>query len=150
LYQNETFASVEFCSFAKDLSCKVAELFGTQNNKVTFYIDEKEVYLDIDTAVPLGLILNELVTNSYKYFLKESQENTITIAINSSSKGVYELIYRDNGPGLKEGIDVDTATSLGLKLIRGLAKQLHGTASYRFDNGSVFVIKFKNLEARNE
>lgn len=150
LYQNETLGNVEFCSFAKDLSCKVAELFGTQNNKVTFAIDEKEVYLDIDTAVPLGLILNELVTNSYKYFLQESQEHTITIAINSSSKGVYELIYRDNGPGLKESIDVYTATSLGLKLIRGLAKQLHGTVTYRFENGSVFVIQFKNLEVRNE
>ena len=150
LYQNEHLGSIEFCSFARDLSRKVTELFENQNNPFTFILEKKEVYIDIDTAVPLGLILNELLTNSYKHFSKGSKEKKISINLNMLNRGHYELVYKDNGPGIKKAVDFDTSTSLGLKLIRGLAKQLYGTASYRFENGSVFTILFKDLEARND
>ncbi len=150
LYQNENLGNIEFSSFIRDLSSKVAELFENQGNKVTFVIEKKEVYLDIDTAVPLGLILNELLTNSYKCFLKGTQENKISIKLTRTETGTHELLYKDNGPGLKQEIDFNTATSLGLKLIRGLSKQLHGKAKYTFENGSVFTIKFKDSVARKE
>lgn len=150
LYQNENLGSIEFCSFARDLLSKVAELFENQNQPVAFTLDKKEVYFDIDTAVPLGLILNELLTNSYKHFGKASQEKKISIAITVLNRGQYELVYKDNGPGIKKAVDFDTSTSLGLKLIKGLAKQLYGTASYRFENGSVFTIQFKDVAARND
>jgi len=90
------------------------------------------------------------LTNSHKHFSIESQEKKISITINILNRGQYELVYKDNGPGIKKGVDFETSTSLGLKLIRGLAKQLYGTASYRFENGSVFTILFKDLEARND
>ena len=150
LYQNENLGSIEFCSFAKNLSSKVAQLFNNLNNKVSFTIENKEVYFDIDTAVPLGLILNELITNSYKYFDKGTSENKISIEIIATKKNSHKLIYKDNGPGLKQEIDFNTANSLGLKLIKGLSKQLHGKATYNFENGSVFTIHFKELEARKE
>ncbi len=150
LYQNENLGSIEFCSFARDLSSKVAELFENQNNSVAFTIENKEVFIDIDTAVPLGLIINELITNSYKYFTKENQEKKISIHIIILKKGVYKLIYKDNGPGLKKGINFDTATSLGLELIKGLSHQIDGEAAYKFESGSVFTILFKDFEARND
>ncbi len=150
LYQNENLGNIEFSSFIKDLSSKVAMLFENQSNKVTFIIEKKEVYLDIDTAVPLGLILNELLTNSYKYFLKGTQENKISIQLTKTKTGIYKLLYKDNGPGLKQSIDFDTATTLGLELIKGLSNQIDGKATYEFENGSVFTILFKDLEARNK
>jgi two-component sensor histidine kinase len=150
LYENENLGNIEFCSFARDLSSKVAELFENQNNRVVFTIENKEVFFDIDTAVPLGLIINELITNSYKYFKKGTQEKKISINIIVVEKGAYKLIYKDNGPGLKKGIDFDTATSLGLDLIKGLSGQIDGKATYAYENGSVFTIFFKDLEARNK
>ena len=150
LYENENLGSIEFCSFARDLSSKVAELFENQNNRVVFTIENKEVFFDIDTAVPLGLIINELITNSYKYFKKGTQEKKISINIIVLGKGSYKLIYKDNGPGLKKGIDFETATSLGLDLIKGLSNQINGNATYKFENGSVFTILFKDFKARNE
>ena len=65
-------------------------------------------------------------------------------------KGTYKLIYKDNGPGLKKGIDFETATSLGLDLIKGLSNQINGNATYKFENGSVFTILFKDFKARNK
>jgi two-component sensor histidine kinase/ligand-binding sensor domain-containing protein len=150
LYQNENLGNIEFCSFARDLSSKVAELFENQNNRVVFTIENKEVFFDIDTAVPLGLIINELITNSYKYFKKGTQEKKININIIVLEKGTYKLIYKDNGPGLKKAIRFETATSLGLDLIKGLSNQISGNATYKFENGSVFTIMFKDFEARNE
>ncbi len=148
LYQNENLGSIEFCSFARDLSSKVAELFENQNNKVVFTIENKEVYFDIDTAVPLGLILNELITNSYKYFTKGALDNSININVFGAKNNTHTLVFKDNGPGIKQNVDFDTTNSLGLKLIRGLSKQLHGKATYKYENGSVFTIKFKDLVAR--
>ena len=150
LYENENLGSIEFCSFARDLSSKVTELFENQNNRVVFTIENKEVFFDIETAVPLGLIINELITNSYKYFKKGTQEKKISINIIVLGRGTYKLIYKDNGPGLKKGIDFETATSLGLDLIKGLSNQINGNATYKFENGSVFTILFKDFKARNE
>ncbi len=150
LYQNENLGNIEFCSFARDLSSKVAGLFENKNNSVAFTIENKEVFIDIDTAVPLGLILNELITNSYKFFTKGNQAKKIDIDIVDLKRGAYKLIYKDNGPGLKKGIHFDTATSLGLELIKGLSNQIDGKATYEFENGSVFTILFKDFEARNK
>ena len=150
LYQNENLGNIEFSSFARDLSSKVAGLFENQNNSVAFSIENKEIFIDIDTAVPLGLILNELITNSYKFFTKGNQAKKIDIDIIGLKRGAYKLIYKDNGPGLKKGIDFDTATSLGLDLIKGLSAQIDGKATYKFENGSVFTILFKDFKARNE
>jgi two-component sensor histidine kinase len=150
LYQNENLGNIEFSSFARDLSSKVAGLFENQNNSVAFAIENKEMFIDIDTAVPLGLILNELITNSYKFFTKGNQAKKIDIDIVDLKKGAYKLIYKDNGPGLKKEIDFDTATSLGLDLIKGLSVQIDGKATYAYENGSVFTIFFKDFKARNE
>jgi len=150
LYQNENLTEIEFCSFARDLCSKVAELFDNQNNKVSFTVENREVFFDIDTAVPLGLIINELITNSYKYFTKENQDKKINLNITVLKKGAYKLIYRDNGPGLKKEINFETATSLGLELIKGLSKQIDGNATYTYENGSVFTILFRDFEARNK
>ena len=150
LYQNENLGNIEFSSFAIDLSSKVAGLFENQNNSVAFSIENKEIFINIDTAVPLGLILNELITNSYKFFTKGNQAKKIEIDIIDLKRGAYKLIYKDNGPGLKKGIDFDTATSLGLDLIKGLSGQIDGKATYAYENGSVFTIFFKDFEARNK
>ena len=149
LYQDEKLGSIEFCSFAKELSIKVANLFENQKNSVLFNIVDNAFFLDLDIAVPLGLILNELLTNSFKYSVKSDRQNEIDINIVTLKNGAYELTYKDNGSGLKAGVDFDTATSLGFELIKGLSMQIGGKASYKFSNGNVFTIFLKiQLEAK--
>ncbi len=143
LYQNENPGNIEFSSFIIDLSSKIGELFDNQNRKVQFELGQDELYLSIDVAVPLGLIVNELLTNSYKYAMSDEHENKIQIHIMKLSKREYQLTYRDNGPGLADDVDFETTATLGLRLINGLSKQIHGSVKYYFEKGSVFVINFK-------
>jgi two-component sensor histidine kinase len=115
---------------------------------VLFELGQYELYLSIDVAVPLGLIVNELLTNSYKYAMSEEHENKIQIHIMKLNKGQYQLTYRDNGPGLADDVDFETTATLGLRLINGLSKQIHGSVKYYYEDGSVFVINFKEKKVK--
>jgi len=149
LYQNEDLANVKFSSFINDLTIQVGEVFEQLNRKMAPTIEMGDFMFDIDTAVPLALILNELLTNSYKYATKADRTGKIFIALEETEeKGNYKLVFRDDGPGLKKGISFDTAETLGLRLIKGLAAQLYGEATYTYNNGCQFTISFKDAEAR--
>ncbi|MFM2213919.1 MAG: hypothetical protein RL427_1182 [Bacteroidota bacterium] len=148
LYQNEALGSIEFCSFIHDLSSKVANLYDNPTNPVAYTIKKGELFIDVDTAVPLGLIVNELLTNSYKHFDSRKKGKTIAIEVTLLAPGQYELIFRDNGGGLPKHVDFETDKTLGLKLIKGLAKQLSGKVTYHFDKGSVFTVFFQDSAIR--
>jgi two-component sensor histidine kinase len=148
LYQNKELGNIEFKVFLHDLSNQIAELFETENKKVTIVLPLSETYIDIDTAVPLGLIVNELLTNSYKYAFSNNDNPIVEIDVKQFNVGVFQLIYRDNGPGIKGTLDFENTNSLGMKLIGGLAKQLSGAVVYSNDHGSVFTIDFKSTTLR--
>ncbi len=112
--------------------------------------DIENVKFDIDTAIPLGLIVNELVTNAFKYAFTKDSENILYISITHKSNTDYLLIIKDNGPGLPENMDISKTISLGLKLARRLTKQLQGTLSHTNENGSVFSITFKDTLQRKD
>ena len=96
------------------------------------------------------MIVNELLTNSYKYAFANQQHVKVGIRLVQLEKGNYQLTYYDNGPGLKELPDFNQAKTLGIKLIGGLAKQLSGKAVYVFDKGSKFIIYFKDSALRKQ
>jgi two-component sensor histidine kinase/ligand-binding sensor domain-containing protein len=148
LYQNEDLANIKFSAFVKDLTVQVGEVFEQLNRKMVPAFEIDDFMFDIDTAVPLALILNELLTNSYKYATKADRTGKILIQVKQVTEGNYALVFRDDGPGLKSGITFETAETLGLRLIKGLAAQLYGEASYVYNNGSQFTIYFKDTEAR--
>lgn len=148
LYQNKDLGNIEFKSFLQDLYKQVAELYENETRKIELNLQLDEMYIDIDTAVPLGLIVNEMLTNSYKYAFAHQTKTTVEITLIQYEKGKYKLTYHDNGPGLKEVPDFNHATTLGINLIGGLAKQLSGKAEYVFEKGSKFIIYFKDTELR--
>ena len=102
------------------------------------------LFFNMDTMIPLGLIVNELVTNSYKYAFVEHKINTLSIKIEEKNNN-YVLIYSDSGLGIPDTIDVKNSGTLGLDLVNALTDQLDGTVSYNKLNGSEFNIKFKIL-----
>jgi two-component sensor histidine kinase len=114
-------------------------------------VDAHGVMLDISRATPAGLIINELVTNSFKYAFPESFDSmavrhappSICITL-SKTEGMFELIFRDNGIGLPPGIDLATTQTLGLKLVNFLAKhQMRAKIEVHSNNGTEFIFRFK-------
>lgn len=148
LYQNDNLGNIEFFSFANDLCANVANLYERPDYQISYKIPKKKLFIDVDTAVPLGLIVNELLTNSYKYLETVKTKKVITIDVTTLKPDEYELLYKDNGPGLPTDVDFEVATTLGLKLIKGLAKQLSGKAHYRYEKGGVFTIFFQDTAIR--
>ena len=152
LYQNENFEAIEFKEFTQQLYHEINAVFNKDKHTVIFKNLMPEILIDIDTAIPIGLIMNELFTNSFKYAFENTVRREITINLfKSEKKGEMILSYSDNGPGLPEGFDFLKAKSLGIKLIRMLAKQLSGKASYlKNENYANFIITFFDSETRNE
>ena len=148
LYQNDDLGSIQFKSFVKELSSQVQDVFEQLDRKVLVNIEMPDKIFDIDTAVPLGLIINELLTNSYKYATEKNKISQISITLEDKGNGDFILIFSDNGKGIKEGVNFENATTLGLRLIKGLASQLGGKASYSNINKSTFTITFKDTIAR--
>ncbi len=149
LYQHENLAAIEFSGFVKEMLQQVTSIFKQPGQILTTDIQVQETLLDVDTAVPLGLILNELLTNSYKYAFVPDKNGYISISLHTKAAGHFELIYRDNGPGLPEGFNLKKATSMGLRLIHRLSIQLGGGATWHMDEGCVFTISFTDTETRN-
>jgi two-component sensor histidine kinase len=107
-------------------------------------IDIPDVQLGIDTAIPLGLLINEAVTNSLKYGIPDKDPGEIFIALTSDKKKSYTLLIGDDGIGFPETINFHTSKSLGLKLINNLARQLGGTiAKDLTKKGTNYIVRFR-------
>ncbi len=144
LYRNDDVSAVEFKNFVNDLYKQVASVFKKPGTEIEFQVTGNETQISIVDAVPLGLIVNELLTNTFKYAMQKEKLNSISIHLESSNSKLNTLIYKDNGPGLPLDFDIQKSTSLGMKVIQLLTKQLGGTLKFYTDNGSVFEIPFKN------
>ncbi len=145
LYQNDDLL-IYFEDYLTKLVQEIAVMHGKELDVKTS-IQSNNHSFDIDTAIPLGLIVNELVTNSYKYGFAETSKE-LSIELRKTEENTYKLTVKDNGKGLPPEFDFVKARSLGLRLVRRLAKQLHGSAEYSNDNGCVFSIYFKDTETR--
>lgn len=147
LYRTDNVSAVNFKSFANDLFNQVSSVFKKPGTEINFELEAPEIEISIDTAVPLGLILNELLTNSFKYAVNTASKNCIRIELRpAKEEALNTVLYRDNGPGLPDNYDLVKSSSLGMKVIQLLTKQLGGKLNFYNDNGSVFEIPFKTLE----
>ena len=148
LYQKED-GLIDFSDYLKILVNQIQSLFKDDKD-VEVNIKTEALNLDVDTALPLGLIVNELLTNTFKYGLIEDKKNIINIEVDKEENGIYKMVFSDNGRGLSKGVDIKKSKSLGLKLISRLTRQLQGTLSYKYENGAVFTLTFKDLFMRKQ
>ncbi|MFB9841464.1 histidine kinase dimerization/phosphoacceptor domain -containing protein [Mucilaginibacter ginsenosidivorans] len=149
LYQVENLSSIELRQFVSDL-CRQVESVYKKQAVIGLNIEVPVLYLDIDSAVPLGLIMNELLTNSFKYAFNDGAPGRIDIEISIVSEGRYELTYSDNGPGLPKDFDLAHATTMGMQLIYDLSRQIGGKVNYVYKNGATFIINFTNRSLRKK
>ena len=126
-----------------NLSESILDSFGAEG-KVKLELAMENLDLDIDTAVPLGLIINELITNTIKYAFPNNQNGTLTIKLEKQKDNNLHLVVSDNGVG-KSGIT--QGTGFGGQLISLLTNQLNGTMTEEIKNGTTVIFDFKMKKA---
>lgn len=147
LYQTENLAMISFKEYATQLLNQIRALFPN-GQMVQCKVLSDQISLDIDTAIPIGLILSELITNAFKYGTREPEQGSIEVALNRLDKDGYHLRISDNGEGFPPDFDLEKAASLGMRLVRNLARQLYGSVEYANDGGAVFSVLFQGTAAR--
>lgn len=147
LYQNEDIATINFKEYVEQLSTQILSVLTHSKPNIQIDIDPK-LDFDIDTAIPLGLILNELLTNACKYAFDNRTDGQLKVVLKQQEAGQYQLEVKDDGVGMPEHFELRKAKSLGLRLVRRLSKQLFGKARYQNNNGAHFIITFKDTLSR--
>lgn len=145
LYRSSDLSVIEFYDYIKNLVYSLYSTYGTNIDKVKPVIEFTSIYLDIDTSIPCGLIINELISNCLKYAFPGGKEGSIFINLTESETGNYLMTIRDDGVGIPPQVNFNNTTSLGLKLVKILAEQLGGKAELIRKKGTEFRISFKRL-----
>ncbi len=143
LYMREDLSKIEYKSYVQELCAYLLKsLKGTHHN-VKLNIDIPDIQLGIDTAIPLGLLINEAVTNSLKYGIIDNDQGEINITLTKESDSSYQLYIGDNGIGFSDTLTYKNSKSLGLKLINNLARQLSGSISKDITKkGTNYIVRF--------
>ncbi|MFC4094331.1 sensor histidine kinase [Euzebyella saccharophila] len=147
LYLRDNLSKIEFKPYVRELSEYLIQSTHYGNHDVKIKLDIPEVKLSIDTAIPLGLLINEAVTNSLKYGFVQNKNGQIDIQLRKdTAMNSYHLNICDNGIGYSKDVDLRTSKSLGLKLIHTLARQLKGSVKRDSSiKGTCYHIIFKEI-----
>jgi PAS domain S-box-containing protein len=143
LYQSADLARVEFAEYLRSLLSYLWRAYGTEASGVRLILDLEPVMLSVNTAVPFGLILNELVGNALKHAFRARAEGEVIVSLRGGVPGRVRLSVRDNGTGLPAGFDWRQARSLGLRLVQMLAGQLHAAVEVSSAGGTEFMISLE-------
>jgi PAS domain S-box-containing protein len=145
LYKFNDFAKINFTEYIENLTGYLFSIYGVDVETINLELYLDEVAFKIDTAIPCGLIINELVSNALKHAFLNQAKGTIYITLHFDEDNSYTLIVRDNGIGLPPNWESKTVNSLGLKLVEILANQLEGTLQVNSRCGTEFSLKFREL-----
>jgi two-component sensor histidine kinase len=141
LYRSSDLARVVLAPHVQRLCEHLYRCYGVDTRRIELRTTISDAALDLDRAIPCGLIINELVSNALKYAFPDGGKGSIHVKLDHSLDR-YTLLVKDNGIGLPEGFDFRRADSLGLQLVCGLTEQIGGTIEYLRDGGSTFRIEF--------
>ncbi len=147
LYRSKEMSNINFNEYIHSLGDSLFRFYGINTNNVSLDIQVEGIELKIDTAIPCGLIINELLSNSFKYAFPEGRSGEIKVTLEKfevDGESEMEMIISDNGIGIQESIDMDNIKSLGLKLVYMLVEnQLQGHLKLKRTGGTEFSIRFK-------
>ncbi len=141
LYQTPDIAMIDFAQYVQSLADNLYRSYGADSSRITMATNVDNAKFDIDTAIPCGLIINELVSNSLKYAFPENRHGIINIRLWQENDR-YVLEVSDNGVGLPGDLDVHNVSSMGLQLVDILAEQLGGRMTVGRTSGTCFQIAF--------
>ncbi len=145
LYRSNDFTQIRFDEYIVKLVSDIFYSCNVKKDRIKTVVQVDEVNLNIETAIPCGLIINELISNSLKYAFPNDATGKICLYLNKSGED-YELTVFDDGIGFPESLDFRNTDSLGLQLVNNLVDQIDGTIELNTDQGTKFQIKFKEQE----
>ena len=143
LYTTENSNLIDMNSYIENLIHYLKESYD-EDSRIKYELDVDRIMLQEDQAIPVGLILNEAITNAIKHAFPNNPRPLIKVRM-KSQKDRYLLSIQDNGIGLPDGDSPKTSPSMGMTLIKGLSKQLSGTLKIENNNGILIQVLFKQL-----
>lgn len=141
LYQSDDLSSINFTEYIHKLTANLFRSYEINSN-INLNMNIEDIFLEIDTAVPCGLIINELISNSLKYAFPNNKIGEIRIDFYKDQKHNLNLIVGDNGVGFSQDVDWENLSTLGLQLVSNLVEQLDGTFLLNKESGTEFKITF--------
>jgi len=139
LYKINQMEAIDLGAYANDLAINLFRSYGISHNRIRFRLDGNSANVAIDDAIPLALILNELISNALKYAFPGNRSGEIALRV-SEKDGKLTIELADNGIGIPANVDIPTCKTLGLMLVRVLTEQLHGSIELCRENGTRYVL----------
>lgn len=150
LYQSKDLAKIDFTGYIRNLVTHLFHCYGASSEVIDLNITADSVFLGVDKAIPCGLLINELVSNSLKHAFPPGMEGEIRIDLRRDANKKITLIVSDTGVGIPKNVDFDTIPSLGLKLVKTLTNQLGGALEIANTGGTEVKISFAESEHSGE
>ena len=146
LYRSKNLAGIEISDYIHNLTSYLFQSYGVSADRIERKIFIENIQLGIDTAIPCGLIVNELVSNSLKHAFKEGQKGEIRIELRTIGEGMYRMVIADNGVGMDTSLDLEKRQTLGLQLVNALVKQIDGKIKVESGPGTRYEIEFQEMK----
>jgi PAS domain S-box-containing protein len=144
LYQSEDLAKINFAQYIRSLTIHLLHTYNASADRIKLNADVRDVFLDINKAIPCGLILNELVSNSLKHAFPQDRTGNICIQFRAGNNGDVRLEVSDDGIGFSDKVDFEKPDSLGLQLVNDLVEQLGGKLELNSRSGTSYQISFSS------
>ncbi len=146
IYQSKDLSRIKLKEYIEDLANDLFVSYNINSERINLKLDIDDIALGIDTSIPCGLIINELMSNSLKYAFSERKQSEIKIEIHKMNRGEIEFTFSDNGIGLPDTIDFKNSPGFGFRMIMDLVEfKLMGEIKQIQDKGTKFQIQFKEI-----
>lgn len=146
LYQSESVSTIELQGYLRTLTNELLRMNSPPGKRREIKLSVRDIFLGLDTALPCGLIVTELVSNALKYAFPDRAEGIIYVSVGKEADGEFTLVVWDNGVGIPPGFDPAKSQSLGMRLVSMLVDQLNGKATLSSDQGTRWEIRFKETQ----
>ncbi len=145
LYKSRDLSQVDFGDYVRSLAHNLFQVYGFTPDKIALRVNMQAIFLDINTAIPCGLLVSELISNALKHAFPDGRRGEIKVSMFPTEEDAIRLEISDNGIGLERDSDPQKSESFGLQLVDMLTEQLQGTLTVQRDEGTTFVLVFKEL-----
>lgn len=143
LYRSEDLSGIDFDDYIRSLAGDLVQTYAATSGPVALEVLVDNIDLQVDQAIPCGLIINELVSNAFKHAFPAERAGKLNIEFAAGANGQLALIVRDDGVGIPPTFDIRKSDSLGMQLVNSLVGQLQGTIDIQSNAGTCFTIKFQ-------
>lgn len=142
LYKSDDLANIDFSEYISRMTTHLLSLYREEIGQVRINKETQGILLDINKAIPCGLIISELISNALKHAFPGRKDGEIFIKMKQDKRGKYTLVVKDTGVGFPEKLDFRDAKTLGLQLVTDLVSQLQGKIELQMKEGTEFTIRF--------